>query len=144
MDTVSRPGRMSETYEPSMDRAEHDDRLGADAGEQLGRDARSDDEATRQRQVGDTRLDRRVAEHGLHVEREEEEHRQEAGDRHQLGGVGGGDALDLQDRERDERVAHAQLVEQEPGEKHRGAGEPGDRAPRAPADVRCLHERVDE
>ena len=108
------------------------------------RDASRDDEADRQRQVGDAGLDRRVAEHGLHVEREEEEHRQEAGDRHQLGRVGGGDSLDLQDRERDERVAHAQLVEHEPGEEHCGAGEPGDRAPCAPADVGCLDQRVDE
>ena len=34
--------------------------------------------------------------------------------------------------------------EQEPGEKHRGADEPGDRAPRAPANVGRLHQGVDE
>ena len=55
--------------------ADEDDRLGADAGEQLRGDAGRDDEAAGQRQVGDARLDRRVVQHGLHVEREEEEHR---------------------------------------------------------------------
>ena len=38
----------------------------------------------------------------------------------------------------------AQLVDKERGQDHGRAGEPGDRAPRAPADVRCLHQRVDE
>jgi hypothetical protein len=82
--------------------------------------------------------------HGLHVESEEEEHRQEAGQGDHLGGISGGDAPDPQDRERDERVADAQLVDDESGQGYSRDGELGDRARRAPADVGCLHERVDE
>ena len=59
----------------------------------------------REREVGRAGLDRRVAQDVLHVEREEEEHREEARERDQLGGVGGGEPVDAEDRERQQRVA---------------------------------------
>ena len=83
-------------------------------------------------------------EHGLHVEGEEEEHRQEAGQSDHLRRVGGGHALDAQDRERHERVVYAQFVRDECDQRYSCDGELCDRAGRAPADVGCLHERVDE
>ena len=86
---------------------------GADAGEQLGGDPGGHADAEATRKVGQAGLDRRVAEDVLHVEGEEEEHRDEAGDGDQLGDVGGGRALDPEDRERQERVAAAPLVDHE-------------------------------
>ena len=82
--------------------------------------------------------------HRLHVEREEEEHRQEAGHGDHLRGVGDGDAPDAEDRHRDERVGDAPLVDEEGDERQSGDGELRDRAGRAPADIGRLHEGVDE
>jgi hypothetical protein len=83
-------------------------------------------------------------EHGLHVQSQEEEHREEAGRRHQLCRVGDGHSLDPQDRQRHEWVGRPQLVDDERGQRNAGEREASDRACRAPADVRCLHERVDQ
>jgi hypothetical protein len=80
----------------------------------------------------------------LHVERDEEEQRVEAGHRDHLRDVGGREASDPQDREREQRIAAAQLVGGEHGEDRAGNGEPDDRAPLAPADVGRLDHRVDQ
>jgi hypothetical protein len=103
-----------------------------------------DDESAGQRQVGDAGLDRRVVEHRLHVQGQEEEHREEAGQRNHLRGVGGGDSLDAQDRHRHERVDDPQLVGDKRRQEHDGAGELGDRSRCAPTHIRRLDERVDE
>jgi hypothetical protein len=73
-----------------------------------------------------------------------EEHRVEARHRNHLGGVGGGQALDPEDRERHERVPVPPLVCDERREQRCGSPKPGDRATRTPADVGHLHKRVDE
>jgi hypothetical protein len=89
-------------------------------------------------------VDRRVAEHVLHVEREEEEHRQESGKGDQLRRVRGGEPLDPEDREWDEGVASARLVDHERRQQRERTRELADRPRFAPANVGCLHERVDE
>jgi hypothetical protein len=68
----------------------------------------------------------------------------EAAHGHELRRIPESDASDPQDRERDHRVGNAQLVDDECDEDHRRSRGLGDRAGRAPADVRRLHERVDE
>ena len=95
-------------------------------------------------QVGEAGLDRRVAEDVLHVEAEEEEHRVEAGERDELGQVGGGEPLDPEDRERDERVAGACSLPTKAARMTAGGRELADRARRAPADLGRLDQRVDQ
>ena len=58
-------------------------RLDPEASGQLRRDAGRDDDPGRQRQVGETSLERLEAEHLLHVERDEEEHREQCADEHE-------------------------------------------------------------
>jgi hypothetical protein len=48
--------------------------------------------------------------HHLHVEREEEEHRQEAGHCGHLRGVGDGDSPDAEDRQRDAPIPGTKRV----------------------------------
>ena len=100
--------------------------------------------AKRQREVGGAGLDRRVAEHVLHVQGEEEEQREEAGERDQLRRVRVREPVDAEDRQRRERVRCAPLVDHERGQQRDRAGELGDRAGGAPADVGRLDQRVDE
>ena len=73
-----------------------------------------------EREVGGAGLDLRVAQDVLHVQGEEEEHRVEAREREQLGDVGGGQAPDAEDRQRDERVVRALLVDDEFGQEQDG------------------------
>ena len=112
------PGRMSAEYEPSTGMRDSQYRppapISAPAtitglvpirAKSCDEIAGDDDDATEcERQVGHAGLDRRVVEHALHVQRQEEEHREEAGQGDHLRGVGGRDSLDAQDRQRDERV----------------------------------------
>ena len=73
------------------------------------------------------------AEHVLHVERDEEEHRVEAGHRDDLRHVGGREALDPEDREREQRVAVAALVGERRARGAPGAREAGDGPARRPS-----------
>ncbi len=98
------------------ERADDDDRSGADAGNELGRHARREHDAGGDGEIGRAAPDRGVAEDVLHVEGQEEEHRQEAGEGKQLGGVRGRESLDPQDREREQRVADPALVGGEGGQ----------------------------
>ncbi len=125
-------------------RAGDDHRSRPNPGQQLGGDASGDGDADGERQGGAAGLQRRVAQDVLHVQGEEEEHRQEAGEGDQLGKVGGGEPLDAEDRQRDERVRAALLVDHERGQQREGSGELADRAGRAPALIGCLHQRVDQ
>ena len=86
----------------------------------------------------------RVAQHALHVEAEEEEHRVEAAERDELGQVGRGESLDPEDREGDERSARSVLVDDEGGEQHSCERECADRLGRTPADLGSPHEGVDQ
>ena len=61
-------------------------------------------DVTRDGDVRDTRLERRVPEHLLHVEREHQEHREERRAEDEPGDVRARDGLDPEDRERHERV----------------------------------------
>ena len=65
----------------------------------------------------------------------EKEHRVEAGHRKDLGDVGLPEALDLEQRQRHERIAMALLVEQEQDDQRNGAGEFPESPGIAPADV---------
>ena len=103
-----------------------------------------EDDAGGDGQVGGAALDRGVAEHVLHVEGEEEEHRQEPGEGDQLGGVGGGQSFDAEDGEREQRVAGAPLDDDERDEQDGGGAEFTDGVPVAPAGVRGLDQRVDQ
>jgi hypothetical protein len=115
-----------------------------DAGQQLGGDAGGDHGREGQWQVGDTGADRRVAQDALHIEGEEEEDRQEARKRGELSGIGEPQPVDAEDRQRRERVAVARLVDYERRQQRKRSGELADRGGVAPADRRCLHERVDQ
>ena len=80
-----------------------------------------EDDRDRQRQVGEAGLDRAVAEHLLHVERDEEEHREERGADQDPDHVGAGDRAQAEDREGHERRPRAALDRDEGGEQdHRG------------------------
>ena len=83
-------------------------RLEAEAGRQPGGQAGRDDDAAGQRQVGEPGLERVVAEHLLHVQRDEEEHREQRRRDEQRRQVDAGDRPVPEDaRERDERRAAA-------------------------------------
>jgi hypothetical protein len=58
--------------------------------------------------------------------------------------VGGGEPLDAEDRQRDERVPAALLVDHERGEQREGPGQLRDGAGAAPALIGCFDQRVDQ
>ena len=125
-------------------RATHDNKPGADAGDQLRRDASGDGEARRDGEVGGARFDGRVVQDLLHVEGDVEEHREGPRERDQLRRVRGHQPLDAQDRERNKRVAASPLVDREGGEQNAGHGEHEDGLGGAPADFGCPHQGVDQ
>ena len=67
------------------------------------------DDPDRQRQVREPRLQRVVAQHLLHVQRDEEEHREQRHRDEQRDDVGAGQRPVAEDPERDERARRAQL-----------------------------------
>ena len=121
-----------------------DKRPGADLRDPLRCHARSEPDARRQRQVKQASADRRVAQHFLHVERDEEEHRVEGGPPENLGDIGLPQALDLEQRQGHERVAVALLVEQERGDQRNAAGEFPEGPGCAPAGIGGVHQDVDQ
>jgi len=121
-----------------------DKRPGADLRDPLRCHARSESDAHRQRQIKQASADRRVAEHFLHVERDEEEHRVEGGPPENLGDIGLPQALDLEQRQGHERVAVALLVEQEQDDQRNAAGELPEGPGCAPAGIGGIHQDVDQ
>ena len=101
-----------------------EDRLVADPGDQGGGDSRGDDDRHRQRQVREPGLDRAVAQHVLHVQRDEEEHAEQRCSGQDPDHVRSGERAVAEDRERHQRRGRAQLDRDEGGEQ-------GDRSRRA-------------
>jgi hypothetical protein len=154
---ITSGGSKSVTNEPSTgiresqkippapeERAADDHRSGPCADEELRGDPRGDRDREGGREVRSPGSGLGEAEHVLHVERDEEEHRVEAGHRDHLCDVGGRQPRDPEDGEGEERLLVAQLVDGEGGEDDRGARELEQRPRRAPADVGRLDDRVDE
>ena len=79
-----------------------------------------DDDRQRQRQVGEPGVDRAVAEHLLHVEGDEEEHREQRGAGQHADDVGAGQRPQPEDAEGHQRRGRAQLDRDEGGEQRRG------------------------
>src|SRR5215218_8180669 len=127
-----------------QDHAGGEDRLEPDLGHQARGDPGREDDRDRQRQVGEAGLDRAVAEHLLHVERDEEEHREERGADQDPDHVGAGDRPQAEDREGDERRLRAALDRDEGDQQDRGGGEDTDRLRRAPAGVFGVEQGEDE
>src|SRR5947209_10349071 len=80
----------------------------------------------------------------MHVEGQEEEHRDETGKGDELSHVREPQPVDAKDRQRRERVLLAALVDDKGDEQHQSGGEPANGAQAAPANQRRLDERVDE
>ena len=97
-----------------------------------------------EREVREPRLDGRVAEDVLHVERDVEEERQESRERDELGHVREAEPVDPEDRQRRERCRLSALVGDEGREDHHGADQHADRLRTAPTLDRRAHEPVDE
>ena len=118
--------------------------LKPDSRDELGGGARRDDDPHRQRQVGDPGLDRRVAQHVLQVERDEEEHREQRHADQQPDDVGAAQGSVSEDRERHQRITLAALNCHERDQQHPGCGQADDRPGRSPADADRVHDGVDE
>src|SRR5262249_1813765 len=118
---------------PGHQRAGDEDRPDADAAEQPRGEGGGQAHARGDRQVGQAGADRGVPEDVLHVQGEEEEHCEHAGNADELRDVGGGQPFDAEYRQRQQRVLAALLVDHERGQQGSGPGERSDRAGRAPA-----------
>src|SRR5581483_5354231 len=125
-------------------RAGDDHRAGADAGEQPGGGPGGDHDAGGDRQVGRAAADGAEAQHVLHVEGEEVEHRHERGERDHLEGVGGGQSPGAEDGEREQRVPAAKLDGGEGGQRDGRGGELPDRTSASPALFWCPDQGVDQ
>ena len=112
-----------------------DERLGGTGGEH--RRPRGGEE-------GDAGLERRVAEHVLHVQGEEEEAPEDRASQQEADGVRRGDQPAAEDPERHERVRRARLDGEEERSQDGGDDQQDDRARACPADVRRLRDCVDE
>jgi hypothetical protein len=82
--------------------------------------------------------------HFLHVQGGVEEQGEEAAEGDQLGEVRREQALDPQDRERQQRVGGSPFVDDERSEHDSGSAQGGDGLDRSPPDYRCPHQAVDE
>ena len=140
--TETRLNQSRPTTMKSRPGGEH--RLVAELGHELGGDPGRGHDHQRQRQVGEPGVDRAVAEHLLHVEGDEEEHREERGADQQADHVGPGQGADAEDRERHQRLGGAQLDRDEGGEQRDRERDQADRLGRAPAGVVGVDQRVDE
>ena len=110
-DEAAADGDLAEPDEAECDERHprREDRLEAEPGDELPAEAGRDDDRQRQRQVGEPGVDRAVAEHLLHVEGDEEEHREERGAYEESDGVGSGQGSETEDPERDQRCIRAAL-----------------------------------
>ena len=87
-------------------------RLEAKARDGHRRRARRQDDRNGQRQIGEPGPERRVMQYLLHVQRDEEEHREQRHADQQRHGVGAAKRAQPEDRERHQRRARAQLDRQ--------------------------------
>jgi hypothetical protein len=120
------------------------DRLEADLEHDRLSDDRSHGGADGHHDRADSELERRVAEHLLRVEREDERHAERDGAEEEHHEVCPDERARAEEAERHERRAVARLDQREGSQEHGRAGEHEDRAQAAPADVRRLDDRVDE
>ena len=98
----------------------------------------------REWQVRQAGLERRVAEHLLHVAREEEEHREERRADEQAGDVRARQRAQAEDPKRHQRRARAQLGRHEHGQQRERDREQAERLRRTPARADGVDEGVDE
>ncbi len=119
-------------------------RLEADPRDELGGDPGGDDDPEREGQVGEAGVDRAVAEHLLHVERDEEEHREQRRADQEPDDVGARQGPEAEDPERHQRRLRASLDRDEGGDQRRGQAEQAERLQRAPARVGRVDDRVDQ
>ena len=109
------------------------DRLEAEPGDELAAEARRDDDRHRQRQVGEAGVDRAVAEHLLHVQGDEIEHREQRGAEQEPDHVRAGQGPQPEDPERDQRRLRAQLDRDEGADQGHRDRQQADDLGRAPA-----------
>ena len=107
--------------QPGQDLAGHEHRAGAEAVDQLGREAdREESHHDGHGQEGKPDRHRAVAEHALEVERAEEKEAEEGGRHQALHDVRAGDLAGAEHAKRKDRVASARLAHDErPEERHR-------------------------
>src|SRR6185312_15519596 len=97
-----------------------------------------------QRQVGDARLDRRVAEHVLEVERDEEEHREQRHANEQADDVRPPQRAQAEDGERHQRVALTHLDRDKRRQEDHGGGKPQQRGGGPPSLVDGVNHGIDQ
>ena len=107
--------------------------LEPDPRDELGRHPGAHDDRERQRDVGQARLERLVAQHLLHVQRDEEEHREQRDPDQQPGDVRSAQGAQPEDAERHQRLGRARLDHQERGEQRRGQRKQADRSAWSPS-----------
>ena len=157
MDARRIPGSRSVRYELSgvrrrkreqAGRAEREPDQGHLAGAERRneplRESGADDDPGGERDEREPRLERREPEHALHVERVEEEHREEAGGDHEHRHVRAAHRLHREDREPDERLGRAPLDQHECDEQHGREREEAEHLGGAPARLGRADDPVDE
>ena len=100
-------------------------------------------DAERNRQEGQTDLDRVVVQDLLQVQRAEEEHPEHPGHHQHLDEVGARHGRRAKHAQRHQRIGHAGLAGDEPGQQGDGEGAEADRVQRAPRVAARLDDRVD-
>src|SRR6266545_2468041 len=129
------------TYE--LEIAGNRSRRRAASDEQL-REAGERDGCERGCKPGDPGLQRRVAQHLLHVERADEDEAEEAATEQQPYGVRSCHRAQPEDPQRHQRRLDARLDDQEGDERRRRGGQKRNRASRSPTDLGRPRERVHE
>ena len=100
-------------------RADQDERTGAEPGHQARRHLRTGGDQQCLGQEGEARLQRAVAQHVLHVERLEVPGAEQGPEHHQHHGVAAGDGAGPEDAQRDQRgLREPGLQDEEDGEEH--------------------------
>src|SRR5215218_8405471 len=119
--------------------------LEAEAGDQWSARAGGEDDPDRERQVREAGLERRVPEHVLHVQRDEEEHREQRGSDQDGGHVDAGDRAHPEDAgERHQRSGLAPLDQVEAGDQRQRDRAEAERLRRVPAGAVGVDQRVHE
>ena len=116
----------------------------AEAGHESLGDGREHDDRQRQRDVGDTGLERRIVQDLLHVQRQQEELREQRGREQQPADVRSGKRPKAEDPHRQERRLRAQLDDDERDDQRCGGTQQGNRRDGAPAALGCARHPVDE
>ena len=116
----------------------------ADPRHERLRRAGDGDHGSRREEKRQPGLQRRVVQHLLHVQRQQEEVREDDRAEQEAGDVRAGDGSQAEDAERDHRRLLPLLDRDEGDEQHGGGDEHADRPPARPADVGRLRDPVDE